>query len=266
MAMEIKSGSGSFGIQQALQKSLGKLASGKRLNSAADDAAGFAIAVNMEAQERSLAMTSRNALDAVGRIQVADGGLEAQGESLARLRELAVQASNGTLSGADRDAIATEMRSTLDEMNRVAGDAEYNGESLLSGDSTREFQVGTDGSSNSRIGVTIQGSTTTSLGVDGIDFSSVAAATSALEDIDSAIERVSANRTSLGAAQNRLASAYMSSSVARESAAASRSRLQDTDVANETAALSQSMILQQAELSVMAQSRAQKSSMLRLLD
>ena len=266
MSFGIKATNASDGALQAqVEKNLRKLANGERINSAGDDAASFAIAVSMEAKERSYNVAGRNAQDASARLQVGDGALAGQQENLARLRELAVASANGSLSPADRQAIQTEANGVVSEIDRIGKESSFNGKALLANNSTDEYQVGTSGDAKDRIKVTSTASTAQSLGVAGIDLSSPAAASAALDTIDVAVGKVSQSRVNIGAAQNRFSSALASSQVARESAANARAQLQDTDVAAATSELASSQIRARAQISMQAQFNAQKGSVLKLL-
>lgn len=266
MSFGIKSSTNAEASRQAqVEKSQRKMASGERINSAGDDAASFAVAVFMEGKERSLGVAGRNAQDAVGRLQTAEGALAGQQEGLSRLRELAIQSANGSLSPNDRQAIQTEANATVAEIDRIGKETRFNDEALLASTSTKQFQVGTSADAKDRIQVTLNASTAQTLGVAGLDLSSPGAAGAALDAIDGASTRVSQSRVDIGASQTRLRSAFATAEVARESVTRSRSLLQDTDVAAESAELASGQIRAQAEVAVMAQFNAQKSSMLKLL-
>ena len=252
--------------QEAVQKNLKRLASGRRIGSASDDAAGLAIAQTLSAQEQSHAVASRNAVNGAGMLQIADGSLAGQQESLGRLRELAVQSGNGTLSDSDRQAIQAEANGLLSELDRTADSTEFNGTPLLADTSTSTFQVGIDSKgAQDQVTATIAGSTTNHLGINGLDLSTPGAATSSLGALDGAIQQVSQNRAGIGASIERLKSAYETSQAAQESASRSRSTIEDADVAAEASDLASNQIQQYMAIAVEAQSRISASASLRLL-
>lgn len=251
--------------QFSLSRALERLSSGRRINSAADDAAGLAIVQSFSAQTRSFAVASRNAQDAVSSLQTAEGGFESQSENLIRLRELATQAANGTLSASDRQAIQSEVNQLTQEIQRTAETTEFNGQNLLAATNTQQFQVGIGGSAENRISVTINASTAAALGVENLDVSTQSAAQSALTTIDNALTQVSTNRSAIGASQSRLESANDSTQVAFENVTNARSRIEDADIAQESANLAALSIRNQAGISVLASSLRSRSNVLRLL-
>lgn len=251
-------------VTARLQGNFARLSSGLRIATASDDAAGLGISERMRSQIRSYGAASRNAQDGISLVQTAEGALGEASNILSRMRELAVQAANGTLSTTDRDTINTEVTSLISELDRIATTTNFNGVSLLDGTgTTASIQVGIN--ANETIDVSLQDVTTTTLGVDSVATDSVANANLAITSIDSAIDDLNTSRGSLGASQNRLNSAFTSIQSARENLAASESRIRDVDVAQETADLTRNTILQQAAVSVLAQANVQPQLALRLL-
>jgi flagellin len=247
-----------------LQGNFSRLSSGLRIATAADDAAGLGISERMRAQIRSFNVASRNAQDGVSLSQTAEGALQEVSNNLNRMRELAVQASNGTLTTSDRATLDTEFQALITEIGRVASQTTFNGVSLLDGSTTTlSLQVGVN--NGETIAVSLSDMTTTTLGVNGEDVTSAANAQSALATIDTAIDSVSTARGDLGAAQNRLTSAIASILNTRENLSAAESRIRDVDVAIETADLTRNSILQQAAVSVLAQANVQPQLALSLL-
>jgi flagellin len=247
-----------------LQGNFARLSSGLRIATAADDAAGLGISERMRAQIRSHTVASRNAQDGVSLTQTAEGALQEVSNNLTRMRELAVQASNGTLTQADRDTLDTEFQALITEIGRVASQTTFNGVSLLDGTTTTlDLQVGVN--SGEAISVSLSDMTTTTLGVNGEDVTSAANAATAIAAIDSAIDDVSTARGELGATQNRLTSAIASILNTRENLSAAESRIRDVDVAVETSDLTRNSILQQAAVSVLAQANVQPQLALSLL-
>jgi flagellin len=247
-----------------LQGNFARLSSGLRIATAADDAAGLGVSERMRSQIRSYAVAGRNAQDGISLAQTAEGAMGEISNNLSRMRELAVQAANGTLTTTDRATLDTEFQALITEIGRVATDTTFNGVALLDGTtSSLDIQVGID--SGDTISVGLSSSTTTALGIGGLAVTSTTLASSALATIDTAINTVSTNRGALGAAQNRLNSVVASISNVRENLSAAESRIRDVDVAAETADLTRNSILQQAAVSVLAQANVQPQLALSLL-
>jgi flagellin len=247
-----------------LQGNYARLSSGLRIATAADDAAGLGISERMRSQIRSFQAAGRNAQDGISLVQTAEGALSEASNILTRMRELAIQSTNGTLSTTDRATIATEATALVDELDRIASSANFNGVQLLDGTSTTaSIQVGIN--ANETIDVALQDTTTATLGVDTVDLSTASGANAALDMIDGAIDTVNTVRGSLGASQNRLGSAYASIQSMSENLSAAESRIRDVDVAWETADLTRNSILQQAATSVLAQANVQPQLALKLL-
>lgn len=249
-----------------LQGNFSRLSSGLRVATAADDAAGLGISERMRAQIRSFNVASRNAQDGVSLAQTAEGALQEVSNNLNRMRELAVQASNGTLTTNDRNTLDTEFQALFTEIDRVASQTTFNGVNLLDGSTTSlDLQVGVN--SGETISVGLADTSTTGLSLNGANFdvTSAANAQSALSTIDAAIDTVTTARGDLGAAQNRLTSAIASILNTRENLSAAESRIRDVDVAIETADLTRNSILQQAAVSVLSQANVQPQLALRLL-
>ncbi|MBI5362981.1 MAG: flagellin FliC [Planctomycetes bacterium] len=252
------------GVTGRLQGNFSKLSSGLRVATAADDAGGLGISERMRSQIRSLGAAGRNAQDGISLVQTAEGALSEASNILSRMRELAVQASNGTLSDDDRSTINTEVGALISELDRIADSTSFNGVQLLDGsNTTASIQVGIN--DGEVIDVALEETTTTELGVDGVDVSNATGASDALADIDTAIDTLNTARGNLGASQNRLTSAFSSIQNARENLSAAESRIRDVDVAFETADLTRNTILQQAAVSVLSQANVQPQLALRLL-
>lgn len=253
-------------VSQRLSGNYSRLSSGLRIASAADDAAGLGISERMRGQIRSYAVASRNAQDGISLVQTAEGAMDEVSNILGRMRELAVQASNGTLTTTDRATIDTEFAQLIEEVDRISGTASFNGLNLLDGsNSTADIQVGIDAGGDNVIAVDLQDATASTLGVNSLDTTSISNAQSAITALDNAINSVSTARGSLGAAQNRLTSALANTQNVRENLSAAESRIRDVDVAVETADLTRNSILQQAATSVLAQANSQPQLALSLL-
>jgi flagellin len=248
---------------EKLAGSFAKLSSGLRIVSAADDAAGLGISERMRAEIRSLGMAQRNAQDGVSLVQTAEGALSEVSSNLIRMRELAIEAANGTLNVADRASLDAEFQALDDEINRVAGETEFNGISLLDTASVIAIQVGT--ASGQTIDITTSDMQSAALGIAGLDTTDTVNAGLALAGLDAAIDAVVAQRGAFGASQNRLSSAMRSISTASENLAGAESRIRDVDVASETAELTKNRILQQAAASILAQANTQPQLAMSLL-
>lgn len=252
-------------VSQRLSGNFARLSSGLRISAASDDAAGLGISERMRSQIRSLGASARNTQDGISLVQTAEGALGEASNILSRMRELAVQASNGTLSDDDRTTIGTEVDSLIEELDRIADTTTFNGVELLSGGATTQASIQVGINEGDTIAVNLQDTTTATLGVSTVDVSSDTAAAGALADIDDAITTLNTARGSLGSTQNRLTSAFASIQNARENLSASESRIRDVDVAFETADLTRNTILQQASVSVLSQANVQPQLALRLL-
>ena len=253
-------------ISGRLQGNFSRLSSGLRIATAADDAAGLGISERMRSQIRSYSAAGRNSQDGISLVQTAEGALNEVSNILGRMRELAVQGANGTLSTADRATINTEFVALSSEVDRIATNTSFNDISLLDGTTaTADIQVGIN--TGEVIAVTLTDTQSATLGVDAatLNTTTAAAASTALAALDTAIGSVTTARGSLGADQNRLSSAYSSILNVHENLSAAESRIRDVDVAYETADLSRNSILQQAATSVLAQANTQPQLALSLL-
>jgi len=251
-----------------LQKSFERLSSGFRINSAADDAAGLAISESLTAQTRSFAVAERNANNGISMVNTAEGGLGEVSDMLIRMRELAVQASNGDLTTNDRANIDTEYQQLSSEIDRVANTTEFNGTELLSGTAaTIDFQVGIGTSADDKISVSFGGVDSSTLGVGSTSVTGANAtnAQAAITALDTALDTVSSRRATFGAANNRLQVAVSNTQTIRTNLEAANSRIRDVDVAEETSKMARSQVLQQAGTSVLAQANQAPQLALSLL-
>jgi flagellin len=250
-------------VSERLGGNFSRLSSGLRISSAADDAAGLGISERMRSQIRSLGQAGRNAQDGISLAQTAEGALNEVSNNLIRMRELAIQAANGTLSTEDRAVIDTEFQALDNEINRIAGETSFNGVSLLNASGNVAIQVGLD--TGDTINVGTQDVTSTTLAIGSLDTTSAANASTALAALDTAIDSVNTARGSLGASVNRLSSTFRSILNTREGLSAAESRIRDVDVATETADLTRNSILQQASVSILSQANTQPQLALSLL-
>jgi flagellin len=247
-------------------KTFNRLSSGFRLNDASDDAAGLGISKSMNAQVRSYVVAERNANDAISMLQTADGGAEQVHELLTRMRELAVQASNGSLSADDYTNLNTEYTSVLAEVDRVASSTSFNGIGLLQGAAaTRDFQVGIGTAATDRITVSFGGAGATQLAVNATDVTNFANAQTSITALDTAIQSLSTVREGFGAAMNRMSTAVGNLQTMQTNTASSLSRIRDVDVASEATKLSRFQVLSQAGASVLAQANQAPQLALQLL-
>lgn len=242
---------------KALTVSFNRLSSGYRINSAADDSAGLAISENMKMQIRSYSVAERNANDGISMTQTAEGALGQMTTLLTRMRELAMEASNGSMSSTDRDYIGTEFTQLQAELGRLQDSTTYDGTSLLqTGTTGIDFQVGINNADTDRITVTFGGLDLASLrsgtdtmvaGTDGLN------ARGSLDTIDSALKTISTTRANFGAAMNRFDTTISNIQTVRTNISAANSRIRDVDVAEESATMAKNQVLSQAGSSVLAQ-------------
>jgi len=310
MAMVINTNTASINAQRSLassqselQLAMERLSSGKKINSASDDAAGFAIAERMTAQIRGLNMAAKNAQDGLAMMATAENATNDVTDMLQRIRELAVQGANDTNSAKDREYLQDEVDALLTEINRVSTQTRYNNLILLDGQRTGTIQVGTEASQTVAFDIktidtdylgltggvvttddagtesTTDGAVTNGTGenagtinnlgdansVTKIDLSSAANAAEALEKITIAIEKVATDRAGYGALQNRLEYTVSNLMNVSEYTQAARSRIQDADFAVESARLAKAQVLQQSGTAMLAQANASSQLALQLV-
>ena len=253
---------------RSLSKAMEQLSTGKRINTAADDAAGLAISSRMTSQIRGLDQGVRNANDGISMLQTAEGATQEISNMLQRMRELAVQAANDTYGTTDRTAIKTEVTELASEITRISSNTQWNGMSVLASASTYTFQVGSGSSSTSSIDVSFSTTMSASnLGVSSasLDLTSNTFAQASISSIDTAISSVNTFRSTLGAKINRLTSAADNLANISMNTAASRSRIEDADYAHATTELARAQIIQQAGTAMLAQANQQPQAVLSLL-
>lgn len=256
--------------QSSLGTTLQRLSSGLRVNSAKDDAAGLAIAERMNSQVRGMNVAIRNSSDAISLSQTAEGALGKIGDSLQRMRDLAVQSANGTNTSGDRDNLQLEFRQLQDEILRVTKDTKFNNQGVLAG-TNFTFQVGANTGETISVsaaavsGTSIQTAAASGTGAIAVSGTDTTAAVSAIGAIDLAIAEVVKQRATFGAAQTRFESVISNLQVASENQAAARGRIMDADFATETANLSRTQILQQAGTAMLAQANSLPQNVLSLL-
>lgn len=246
-----------------LNKTLERLSSGLRVNRAADDAAGLAIAEAFRSIVRGSNVAQRNAQDGISLVQTAEGALSETTNILQRIRELAVQAANGTQSDNNRAAINTEVQQLLQQIDKIATDTEFNGIYVLSVSQTINLQVGAF--SGQVMAITVGGAKTNDLAVNAVNVSTMAGAVSALSLVDNALKSVNTLRATLGAYQNRLEFTINTLAIQQENSASSESAIRDADIAQETIRFTRNQILVNAGTSVLAQSNIVPQTALQLL-
>ena len=254
--------------QSALNKNFTKLSSGYRINTAADDAAGLAISESMKIQIRSYVVAERNANDALSMTQTAESVLGEMSDILGRMRELAMQGANGSMTDVDRGYLDTEFTALKEEISRMQVSAKFNGRELISQTAASiNFQIGLNNTASDQIQLTFGGLGLTSLldATTNVAGSTATNALNALGRIDAALQTISTNRAKYGATMNRLEVSISSIQTMRLNLTAANSRIRDVDVAQETAELSRNQILSQAGSSVLAQANQLPQLALQLL-
>lgn len=250
--------------QQATNNNLQQLASGSRINSAADDAAGAAIADRLTSKLGGFDAGIRNANDSISAIQVADGALASLNNNISRIQELTLQAGNGALNSQDRQALQSEADQLLEDSNRILENTNFNGKSLLNNSDGLDVQLDEPGKTIALSGADLAQSFK-DLGFDDIDLSSQESANTSLETLNSASELVVARQSELGAVSNRIENAVDNLSSSKVNAAEARSRISDADFAKVASDLAASQVRDQAQIAVQAQANGQRSAVLQLL-
>ena len=248
--------------QKTMNSAMERLSSGLRINNAKDDAAGQGIATRLSAEIKSLDMASRNASNAQAMIDTADGAHKEVHNMLLRMREIAVQAANGTLEASDRTALNEEVSQLETEITAIADSTTFAGKNLGTSQ-TMVFQVGTE-KSNGTLTVTFKDFSVTIIGAN-VAVNTATNAQNALNTIDNAISTISTRRGELGALSNRLSSTIANLDNISVNLSSARGRIQDTDFAQETSNLARSQIMQQAATAMLAQANASKQTVLALI-
>lgn len=252
----------------ALDSSMGRLSSGYRITKAGDDAAGLGISVNLEAQIRSYNQAVRNANDGLSVVQTAEGAMNEVTNILTRMRELAMESASDGVGTTQRGYIQTETNQLASELDRIDATTKFNGNTIFGAAAALLFQVGVGATTNDSISIDTTGMRVDSatLGVSALDLSTDATTSQAtLTAIDAAIDLISGNRSTLGAAGNRFNSTISNIQSMVVNFSAANSRIRDVDVASETSNLSKSQILNQAGVSILAQANQQPQLALKLL-
>ena len=264
---------------RTLSKTFGRISSGLRINRAGDDAAGLAVAENLDAATRSLTMARRNVNDGLGVLQIAEGAANEVANNLKRMRELAVQSSSETLASSERQYIQTEYTQLESEIQRIANVTEFNGVGLSRGAATNaggslgltslDVQVGMYNTTDDRIAVTLGdltvGASGLSLTNNSVSLGSAVSAQAALDRLDIALDSVNTYRSNFGALSNRLESSLRNLETYSESLKAAESQIRDADFAHEAAEMSKQQIMQQAGTAVLGQANQINQGAVRLL-
>jgi flagellin len=256
-----------------LSETFANISSGLRVNNAADDAAGLAVAENLKSNQMSLRQAQRNTHDGISIVQTAEGATDEVGDILKRMRELAVQSSSETLHNNERAYIQDEFEQLTGEVDRIAQVTEFNGIKLsnsgagLTGTNDMNVQVGIHDTANDRINIRLGNLEASQLGVDtgSMKLDSITNARTAITDLDVALDTVNKYRSNYGAVQNRLESALNSLEQYTETTASSESRIRDADFAHETAQMSKYQVMQQAGVAILGQANGLSQGALRLI-
>lgn len=248
----------------SLFKNINSLSSGNRINSSSDNAADMAIMTKMQSQINGFHMAQRNTSDGISMVQTAEGAMGSQQNILQRVRELTVQAGNGSLNQSDRDMINAEAQGLMEEYNHISSETSFNGHKLLDGSSS-SITLQTDPNTGSTNQINLTDTSASAIGVASIDLSSQASASASLTSIDDAMEKVSDARSSMGTYQNTLSSRLENLNVNSTNAEASRSRIADVDYAKSVSELIKDQILQQNQLAMFSQAKISSERVLSLL-
>ena len=253
----------------AMGRSIDKLSSGMRITSSSDDAAGLAVSEGLRAQTRGFKMALSNGAQGVAMLQTADSAMQTVSDTLVRMRELAVQSASDGLTDTERAYVNTEFTALGGEIDRISNATEYNGQKLLDGTAgtlgTLTFQVGTRNTANDRITIAMGDLDATALGVNASSVATLTGAQTAIDDIDTALDTLSTRRATLGATVNQLGRAIENLGSTVENLGIADGNIRDVDVAQESANLAKSSVLQQAGVAMLAQANAAPQLALRLL-
>ena len=254
--------------QRGLNSTFARISSGLRINSAADDSAGLAVAENLQSEAQSLRQAQRNTHDGISVVQTAEGATNEVSDILKRMRELAVQSSSETLHNNERSYIQDEFEQLTAEVDRIADVTEFNGISLGNNKNTQlNVQVGIQNTKNDRIGIELGDLRSATLKVDtsSLSMNTVTGARTALQTIDTALDSVNSYRSDYGAVQNRLESALNNLETYERNISGAESRIRDADFAFETAQMSKYNIMQQAGVAILSQANGISQGALRLI-
>lgn len=277
MGLRIATNVASQSVQKNLQttsrveaKELDRLSSGKRITKASDDAAGLAIAKNLEAQTKGIRQATRNANDGISMVQTAEGGLNEVSNILTRLRELTIQAASDTLGDTEREYLNREYQQLNEEVDRISESTTFNGTHLLNGEGSGDldFQVGAYGTEYNRITFdsSASNSTTSSLGISGTGIDNKSDALGSIESIDEAINNINGQRATLGSIQSRLQSTVSNLEIQALNQDSAKSTIEDVDVAQSAASLASVQVIRNAGIATLAQANSLPVTALKLIN
>ncbi|WP_313433938.1 flagellin [Novosphingobium sp.] len=263
----IRASNASNAANKMLGTAMERLSTGKRINSAKDDAAGLAIATSMTAQVRGMSQGIRNANDGISLAQTAEGALSEVSNMLQRVRELAIQSSSGTYQDSDRDAMQSEVTALTSQISDILSDTTFNGNALFSTTSGSDvtFDIQTGANSGETITLTSSAINGANITASALDVSTAADASDTIDNVDLALEDVNQTRASLGAGQNRLESAVNNLTNNVTNLSDARSRIEDADYSAETTQMAKAQILSQASTAMLAQANQSQQNVLSLL-
>jgi flagellin len=253
------------GSQNALSQAINRLSSGKRINTAADDAAGLAIATSQTASINALTQGAANANNGISMVQTTNGALQSIVDNLQRIRQLAVEAGDGSLDSNALANLQAEVSTRLTEITRVAQQTTFNGQAVLNGVGSVNFQIGAFNGQQITANFGTQSWDANSLGISGLSVATASGAQAAMSSIDSVLTSVNTFQATLGATQNTFQAAISTTQTEATNMSAAESQITDADFATETANLSKAQVLQQAGISVLAQANSMPQQVLKLL-
>lgn len=277
MSLVIQTNSASINAQRNmmstgrnLNSSIQRLSSGLKVNSASDDAAGMAVAVGLNAQIRGFEQASENANDGIAILQTTEGSYNSISDILIRMRELAVQSANDSLTNKERAYLSTEFEDLTQELTRISDVAEYNGQKLLDGTAgdgsgNMVFQVGTRNTVNDQINIALASQSAATLGVDVLDVLSLTTAQTAIDGIDTALDALATDRATLGSKINEMTAAVDNLAVTVENLSTAKSQIQDADISRESAAFTKNNVLMQSGVAMLSQANSVPQMALKLI-
>ncbi|MEM6584381.1 MAG: flagellin [Pseudomonadota bacterium] len=251
--------------QNRLDNAFERLSTGRRINSARDDAAGLSIATNFTSDIRGVNQGIRNANDGIALAQTAEGALEEVTNLLQRVRELAIQSQNGTLDNTDRGFLDTEVTELSEQIDDILSNTEFNGISLFGTSSGADVTVSIQLDAGRSVDITSTAIDTTNLDAAGLDVSTASDAATAITNVDAGLQAVNTTRSSLGAGQNRLQAAINNLTATATNLSDARSRIEDADFGAESTALAKAQILSQASTAILSQANQSQQNVLSLL-
>ncbi len=253
-------------VNRSIHTASERISSGKRINNAKDDASGLAIAQRLTSMSEGLLAATRNTNDAISMVQTAESGMSGVTENLQRIRELSIQAANGTLNDSDRKYIQSEVNALKDEISRVTDTTSFGGKKLLNNDEDLSFQVGSEAGEGVSVRIGNLDEQLQAQGVGTIDLTTVEGANAALGVIDDAMEEIATTQAELGAVQNRFESTINNLGSSFISSESSRSRIEDADLAKEIANMSRNRIQEQASIAMLGHANQDRGIVMKLLN